>query len=808
MGMDVGSPRFGRRARWEWSASHWLHLLFGVAVIYFYVLGGIAQTHVGRLPAEFPVEDLSWPATIGEYTVSSEAELVARAASQPVGYPVRVRGAEGGIDRYVTVERAHTYFHNLVTRLNGLFFLAVTLVVFAPRVDIVPARDLFWACLLYGLAVMIGGIYAPTVNRWWSLLLPALRIVSLVILPTLMLHIGMSFPRRTRFLDRNTWFIPVVTVVGLLAAAWYYFTWLQWVNGDGAWADIRAPRQLHGLFLAAVFGSGCLGLVLGYRRTDAEREREQVKWVLWGITVGGAPFVFLHALPLAVDSDPMLTLSAARFFSLVIPLAFSAVVVRHRFLDVDIIIRRSLIYVLLASMMVGIYVVLGILVGRRVERAWPQFGPFVPIAATLVAVVLFSPTRKAIGVVIDRLFFKIRYDYAQALAAFQRELRGTTNQQQAADRLAGFLKKHLYPSEIAVVLSHDDRHYRSGNWPSQQPPQLQVRGEPVLTAVPGTTVRSRVEDGSFPRRLQAAGYVLAHEVVAEGQRIGMVALGAKRTGRLYVSEDLELLSAVTRETSICVQRMNLEQDFVSEVVARHQMEEMSRFRTQFFAQFAHDLRSPLTSINWGARNLLDGVVGDVTPAQARYLEGIEASARQLVRLVNNLLEVTRLESGMPEVELETVDLRGVVEESVSKLTAGATTREIGFSVQGDEAAPMTGNAEKLLEVMDNLIENAVRYSPPHGRVVITVESSEAGVRLSVEDEGPGVDANQAESIFEPYRQGTPSPHSSQGGFGLGLFVVRSWTERMGGTVKVEDRSIGGARFVLEFPTSNESGASE
>ena len=87
---------------------------------------------------------------------------------------------------------------------------------------------------------------------------------------------------------------------------------------------------------------------------------------------------------------------------------------------------------------------------------------------------------------------------------------------------------------------------------------------------------------------------MAHAIEAEGIRFGHLVLGEKSTGRSYVAEDLDLLAEASRETAICVHRINLKQDFVDEVVARHRVEEMNRFRTQFFAQFAHDLRSPLT----------------------------------------------------------------------------------------------------------------------------------------------------------------------------------------------------------------------
>jgi signal transduction histidine kinase len=804
-GMDIGSPQIERRTAAGWTAFHWMHVLLAVAAIALYVLGGIAQSRIGALPDDFPIEDLAYPVWLENHEVSSESELRARAAGQGVGRRVDVRWTDpetgAVLAQSLDTVRANAYFHDLVTRLNGFFFLAVTLLVFAPRADMVPARDLYWACLLYGLAVMIGGVYAPAGPAWPGALLPLTRIVSLVVLPTLMLHVGLTFPRRWAILDRWRWLMPAVAMVGLVIASWYFWTWLMWLEQAGSWSAIDLPRRLSSLFLALVFGSGCLGIILGQRSTQEERKREAVKWVLFGIAMGGTPYVFLHALPLAVTGAPLVSLSVARIFSIVIPLTFSLAVVRYKFLDVDIIIRRSLIYVALTSILVGFYVLVGIFLGRRVEEAWPATGPFVPIVATLGSALLFAPTRRGISLVIDRVFFKIRYTHGQALNAFQARLRGTTDQQQAADSLARFLKRTLYPRGIAVALRHDDKVFVSGDWPDDQSPELKLHGDERVVALPATTARPEIEAEDFPRRLRDAGFVLAHELRAEGHRIGAVALGEKRTGRSYVGEDLDLLAAVTRETALRVQRMNLEQDFVDEVVARHHMEEMSRFRTQFFAQFAHDLRSPLTSINWGARNLLDGVVGPVTPQQTSYLEGIETSARQLVRLVNNLLEVTRLESGMPEVEFETVDLTRVVDESMSKLRATAATNEIDVLATSPDSALVDGNAEKMLEIVDNLIENAIRYSPPGSTVNITLETRGNRIALTVEDEGPGLAPEDIDSIFEPYRQGKPSPHSSQHGFGLGLFVVKSWTERMDGQVSAGNHPDGGAVFTLDFPAA-------
>ena len=803
-GRNVSNLATGER-RWPrlaWKKSTWLYSAAALAVVSLYVFGGLAQSHVSGLPSDFDRSQLVYPVLVGRYEVGSELELVARVAGEPPGRPLLIRSNGGYPGTLVTTRNLYTTFHRWVTRINGLFFFGVSLFVFAPRVEKVPARDLFWACLLYGLAVMIGGIYPPQGSLWPGVLLPLIRITSLVVLPTLMLNVGLTFPRRTDIPLRHPWLMPSIMAVGLVLAFWHFGAWVRWLAGDGSWDAIDIPRRAGIIFLALFFGSGCVGMVRGYKRSEKEREREQVKWLLWGITMGSTPYICLHAMPIALGGAPLLPVEVTRLFSVVTPIAMSFVVIRHKWLDVDIIIRRSLLYVLLATMMVGIYTVIGIIIGHRVEARWPDTGPFVPIVATTVAAMLFNPTRQGFAVLIDRVIFKIRYNHNQALAAFRGELRVIENQRQVADALAAFLDRHLRPKSIFVALQGGNEVFIAGGSGAAELPAGTLPAGVRVMALPGVTARPKIETAGFPASWQAEAYVLAHALEAEGGRFGYLLLGEKSTGRSYVAEDLDLLAEASREAAICTNRIILKQEFVDEVVARHRVEEMNRFRTQFFAQFAHDLRSPLTSINWAARNILDGVVGEVSGPMAEYLESIEVSARQLVRLVNNLLEATRLESSLPDVEYGPVDLNRIVAESVSKLRATADVKKIELAVAAPEVATAYGNEEKLLEVIDNLVENAIRYAPPGTRIDIRISAADDQTEFVIEDHGPGLDPAEINAIFEPYRQGAPSPNSTQQGFGLGLFVVKSWVERMGGQVVAGNREDGGARFAIILPASN------
>lgn len=787
------------RQRWHYS-------LFTVIALGLYLWGGVAQSDLATAPADLALEGLAYPVTVADAVAGSPEELELYLQTFHPGDLVTLAPAQGP-SFSVVLPPAFSPLYPIVTMLNGLFFWFVSLLVFAPRIDKVPAHDLFWACILYGLAVMIGGVFFPRGGLWPNGVLPLARVVSLVLLPTLMLHAGMTFPRRVALLDRHPSFIRAVFAIGLVLAAWQGVTLARW------WSDTRPelwqatvwPARLGKVYLATVFAGGIASFFHGNAYAERVEEKEQTKWVLWGITFGAAPYIFLHALPPALGLEPVVPIEIARLFSVVIPLAFSFAVIRYKFLDVDIIIRRSLIYPLLASVMVGIYVLLGVLIGRRIVERVPSAEPFVPIVATLVPALLFHPTRRLLAVAIDRLFFKIQYNYAQALAAFRRELRSTDEQSDLAERLREFLDSHLAPKKIGVVLRYGDERYFSGNVDPDllrridREAQVPVVGQARVLAAANITADPKIERPDFLPFAREAGVVLLQPVSAGNRLFGWVALAEKRSERRFIEQDLELLATAAHESAASMQRMNLEQDVLREAVARNRMEEMNRFRTDFFAQVAHDLRSPLTSISWSARNLLDGVVGPLTERQSDYLGGIESSARQLVRLVNNLLELTRLESGAPQVEMAAVPIAEVVAESRSKLAPTGASKSVTLEIAvDDDLPPVRGHREKMLEVIDNLLENAIRYAPPDSAVEVGLHREESGTALEVRDHGPGIAEQDFEKLFEPYRQGKSSPWSTQQGFGLGLYVVRSWVERMGGRIDAANHPKGGALFTLHF----------
>jgi len=209
---------------------------------------------------------------------------------------------------------------------------------------------------------------------------------------------------------------------------------------------------------------------------------------------------------------------------------------------------------------------------------------------------------------------------------------------------------------------------------------------------------------------------------------------------------------------------------------------------------SHDLRTPLTSIRGYAEGIEDGTV---EPRAAAAVVGREAE--RLERLVGDLLALARLRQGVLEVRREPVDLAAVAGEAEERLRPRAAAAGVGLAVEaGPAACAATADHGRVLQVLSNLVENAIRVSPPGG----TVRIDAAPGRLTVADQGPGIPPEEIPRAFERFHLRARAGHNSDDGAGLGLAIVGELTEAMGGSVAIENLPAGGVVFTVQLPAPN------
>lgn len=234
-----------------------------------------------------------------------------------------------------------------------------------------------------------------------------------------------------------------------------------------------------------------------------------------------------------------------------------------------------------------------------------------------------------------------------------------------------------------------------------------------------------------------------------------------------------------------------------DVTERKQVE---RMKTEFVSTVSHELRTPLTSIAGSLGLLSGGAAGSLPERAGRLVDIAYNNCQRLVRLINDILDIEKIESGQMRFDNRPVDLVAATENCVQANSGFAEAHRVTIAFAPFAAdATVIADLDRLAQIVTNLLSNAIKFSPVGGVVDVQVEPLDRRYRLSIADRGPGIPAEFRDRIFAKFAQADSSDTRSKGGTGLGLSIVRELAVRMGGSVTFEDRDGGGTVFSVDLP---------
>ncbi len=227
---------------------------------------------------------------------------------------------------------------------------------------------------------------------------------------------------------------------------------------------------------------------------------------------------------------------------------------------------------------------------------------------------------------------------------------------------------------------------------------------------------------------------------------------------------------------------------------------MEGFRADLVAAAAHELRTPLTSLHMAVHLCLEGAAGPLSERQLDLLHGARQDCQRLEGVVDELLEMARLESGSAKLELAPVPVRELVADAIGRFEGEARRQGTTLEVVTGDASPLVCvDPERIRHVFDNVIENAIKYGGESGHVRVEVQERPEGVRVLVDDAGPGIPEDMRERVFAKFVR---VPGTGKRGSGLGLNIVRDVVAAHGGTIGIEDAPLGGARVWFVLPRAH------
>jgi signal transduction histidine kinase/HAMP domain-containing protein/putative methionine-R-sulfoxide reductase with GAF domain len=285
-------------------------------------------------------------------------------------------------------------------------------------------------------------------------------------------------------------------------------------------------------------------------------------------------------------------------------------------------------------------------------------------------------------------------------------------------------------------------------------------------------------------------------MIWEGKGIGAIFVGREYAGP-FSDKDIALLKTFADQAVIAIQNARLFREIEDK---SRQLEVANKHKSEFLANMSHELRTPLNAIIGFSEVLLEKMFGEINPKQQDYLSDIHSSGRHLLALINDILDLSKIEAGRMELEPSDFDVPTALQNAMTLVRERAQRHGIALSLQIDPAVrELRADERKFKQILVNLLSNAVKFTPDGGRVALRARPVESGLEISVSDTGIGIAPEDQEKVFEEFRQVGGDYKTKQEGTGLGLALARRFVELHGGVIGVQSELGKGATFTFTIP---------
>jgi signal transduction histidine kinase/ActR/RegA family two-component response regulator len=317
---------------------------------------------------------------------------------------------------------------------------------------------------------------------------------------------------------------------------------------------------------------------------------------------------------------------------------------------------------------------------------------------------------------------------------------------------------------------------------------LQIGNDDELLSM--AEVMTRVLETQTPRFVRAAtGAILAAPITGRGRQTGVLAIVGRRAP-LFASDDLDLVQLLAEQAAIVLDDARLYGDLAS---ANRDLSNATRVKSEFLANMSHELRTPLNAILGFSGLLSEQLNGSLNDKQHRFLRNIHEAGEHLLELINDVLDLSKVEAGKMDLRPEILTLDVLIEPAAAAGRTAAQAKGVDFTTEAREAPPVFLDPTRVRQVLFNLVSNAVKFTPDGGHVTLRVGTDGRDVHFEVEDTGIGIPLAAQErvfGVFERFHEGS----ADASGTGLGLALTKRLVEQMNGSITFESEEGKGTTF--------------
>jgi len=746
----------------------------------------------------------SQPLTVSEF-LEFAADLRPIGSSIAIGFKRDGRASSGII---TLVPYYSSIRFPLITAFVGLAFWCIGVFVFASRPHDRVANVLHWSIVLMSATVFLtqGTIDS---DSWYSLLRRSLLLAVYPLSAAAFLSFSTLFPRQK--LERVR--LKGGVIFGSCALVIAMAVSLFWrAASSGQHEDFERFQWSYDIlhwFLLIIGIAVVISVLHSYQTASLKEERKKLQWILWGLGAGPTPFLFLIILPNLLFSFDPIPEEYATIFLIVFPFSLAISFLKYRILDIGVLINRSIVYVVL-TLFLGVVFFVAVLLGvSAIQGSRISDDYLFIVALSLVVAILLNPLRHRLQRFVDETLFPATANYRKTVNEIATEFHKLLTIDELYKRVISLVMSKIPVATVGVY--------------SYEPEYLQLQQTAGSTLIARFALsREHAKEVSFPvvyatpaavsfRRpdldltkvnvLERLGISVCIPLLNESRDLlGMLVADPRSDTKRFDEGEVDLLILIGHQAEEMLARLRLQERMILEREGKRQAEELNQLKSYFVSSVSHELRTPLTSIRMFADTLKEGRVKK--PSQHReYLNIIVGESERLTRLINNILDFSRIERGIKEYRFTDCNILDVVRKSVDAMRYQIEMEGGRLRLKIPKRLPIIhGDSDALQEVIMNLLSNAIKYSTTRKDIELTVTTKTGVITIAVGDKGIGIPQEDIPHIFEQFFRVKDNRSRQVGGAGLGLAVVKHIVEAHGGEISVQSKIGKGTTFRVQLPT--------
>ncbi|MEK7447324.1 MAG: ATP-binding protein [Patescibacteria group bacterium] len=572
------------------------------------------------------------------------------------------------------------------------------------------------------------------------------------------------------------------------------------------------------LFFSTLSVLAVIAIILSiFRRysMQSRMNKRKIQVFLYGI------MVFIIAEAICILLLPIFHLDQFSYlgdYSIIIFFIFTAyAIVKHRLMDIRTVVARSVAFIILLALIGAFYTFTTIwlekiIFGSEGSISWGQIA--FRIAVALIVIFSFQPLRKFIIKKTDKIFFKQSYEPDELLEELSRTMGSSIVLIELLYKVLSILTEEMKVSRGFFVILKDEKTIDTTQGVGyKRSPSLTLKEIEILCKE-GVTIYDELDENSKKKPiLRKHDASISIPLRTNNKFSGVLLLGEKSSGDMYSAQDISIFEILGPEVTVAIEnaksyeeiqqfnavlRTEIQKATKDLESANHNLRELDKAKDEFISMASHQLRTPLTAIKGYLSMLLEGDAGEIKVGQYEFVQEAYYGATRMVSLINDLLNVSRMETGRFFLEVTEFDLTKTVEEEVKQLEKVSKDKGIKLVYQKHGHVSLCADEMKVRQVVMNFIDNAIYYTL-NGKVIVNLYDEGKNVRFEVSDNGIGVPKEQQKHLFTKFYRAANARSTRPDGTGLGLFMAKKVIEEHHGEIIFRSVEGKGSTFGFRMP---------